>query len=201
MTRPALALCMLACCAVSGCETRMQDMYDQARYKSYAASPLFDDGGASRPQVPDTQVHALGDFAGTSSGRVGVADAQMRDRDQHARTSPYPITVQWLQRGQERFGIYCAPCHGPVGDGDGLVVRSGFPAPPSYHIDRLRNADDRQLFDVISNGYGIMYPFADRLAPADRWAVVAYIRALQLSQHAPVSDLSVADRNRLARSQ
>ncbi|HEY7641521.1 MAG TPA: cytochrome c [Steroidobacteraceae bacterium] len=199
MMRPALVL-SLACCLLAGCETRMQDMYDQARYKALAASRLFDDGGASRPPVPDTQVHARGDFAGSSSGRAGVVDAETRDRDLHARTSPYPLTLQRLHHGQQRFAIYCAPCHGPTGDGDGLIVRRGFPAPPSYHIDRLRSADDRHLFDVISNGYGIMYPFADRLSPEERWAVVAYIRTLQLSQNAPASKLSAADRARLARS-
>jgi mono/diheme cytochrome c family protein len=178
----------------------MQDMYDQARYKALAASHIFDDGGASRPPVPETQAHAIGNFAGTSSGRVGVADAQTRDRDEHARSDPYPLTLEWLREGQERFGIYCAPCHGPTGDGDGLIVRKGFPAPPSYHIDRLRTVDDRHLFDVISHGYGLMYPFADRLSPAERWAVVSYIRTLQLSEHAPVSKLSGADRARLARS-
>ncbi|MGH8797704.1 MAG: c-type cytochrome, partial [Caldimonas sp.] len=94
-----------------------------------------------------------------------------------------------LLRGQERYTIYCMPCHSPAGDGDGPVVRRGFPAPPSYHSERLRGAPDRHYYDVITHGYGVMYPYADRVAPADRWAIVAYIRALQLSQHAPVAAL------------
>jgi mono/diheme cytochrome c family protein len=188
---------LISAVALAGCETHMQGMYDQAKYKAFASSDLFEDGGASRPDVPGAQAHAFGDFAGTSSGRVGTVDAQMLDRDEHAGSSPYPVTLQWLERGKDRFDIYCAPCHGVAGDGDGFIVRRGFPAPPSYHSDRLRAVDDRHIFDVISHGYGIMYPYADRLSPPDRWAVIAYIRSLQLSQHASVSMLSAADRARL----
>ena len=96
--------------------------------------------------------------------------------------------MQLLHRGQERFNIYCAPCHSPVGDGDGMVVRRGFPAPPSYHIDRLRQAPARDFYDVMTNGYGVMRPYSDRVSPEDRWAIVAYIRALQLSQYARAGD-------------
>lgn len=199
MTRLLAAVCLLV--ALAGCEKQMQGMYDQAKYKPLAASDFFDDGGASRPDVPGTEAHALGDISGTSSGRVGSADAAIIDRDKHASRSPYPITLQWLRHGQQRFDIYCAPCHGPNGDGDGFIVRRGFPAPPSYHLDRLRAADDRHFFDVISHGYGIMYPYADRLSPQDRWAVIAYIRTLQLSQHASLSMLSPAERARLEGSQ
>jgi mono/diheme cytochrome c family protein len=85
--------------------------------------------------------------------------------------------------------IYCMPCHSPAGDGDGLVVRRGFPAPPTYHQDRLRNVPDRHIYDVIRNGYGVMVPYGDRVEPADRWAIVAFIRALQLSRHAEVASL------------
>jgi mono/diheme cytochrome c family protein len=94
-----------------------------------------------------------------------------------------------LHRGQERYTIYCAPCHSPVGDGDGMMPRRGFPHPPSYHDDRLRQAPDRHFYDVMTNGYGIMRPYADRVPPEDRWAIVAYIRALQLSQYARIEDL------------
>jgi mono/diheme cytochrome c family protein len=188
----------IACLVVlAACETRMQDMYDQPRYKPLAASPTFEDGGASRPPVDGTEPHASGDFAGTSSGRIGVDDAERRDRDLRATADPYPSTLERLQYGRQRFDIYCAPCHSRLGDGDGLIVRRGFPAPPTLHSDRLRAAPDRRLFDVISNGYGIMYPYAARLTPDERWAVVAYIRALQLSQHASRSDLMPADRARL----
>jgi mono/diheme cytochrome c family protein len=182
---------------IAGCESRMQDMYDQPRYKPLAGSPTFADGGASRPPVEGTQPHASGDFAGTSSGRIGSEDAARRERDLRATVNPYPSTLDRLQHGRERYDIYCAPCHSPLGDGDGLIVRKGFPAPPSLHSDRLRSAADRHFFDVISDGYGIMYPYADRLTPDERWAVVAYIRALQLSQHTPVEELMPADRARL----
>jgi mono/diheme cytochrome c family protein len=175
----------------------MHDMYDQPRYKPLASSPMFADGGASRPPVEGTQPHASGDFAATSSGRLGADDAARRERDLRATADPYPSTIDRLRAGRERYDIYCTPCHSPLGDGDGLVVRKGFPAPPSLHSDRLRAASDKYLFDVISHGYGIMYPYADRLAPDERWAVVSYIRALQLSQHAPLKELTSVDRSRL----
>jgi mono/diheme cytochrome c family protein len=108
-----------------------------------------------------------------------------------------PITPALLARGRERFDIFCAPCHSIAGDGDGFVARRGFPHPPSYHIDRLRKASDAHLYAVITDGYGAMYPYARRLTPADRMAVVAYIRALQLSQHAPLSAVPPAERTRL----
>ena len=103
---------------------------------------------------------------------------------EQASAIPYPITMQLLERGRQRFGIYCEPCHSPLGDGDGMIPRRGFPHPPSYHIARLRNAPDRHFYDVMTNGYGIMYSYGDRVTPEDRWAIVAYIRALQRSQGA-----------------
>ena len=197
MIRLPLSLGIMCVLVLAGCETRMQDMYDQPRYKPLAASPTFQDGGASRPPVAGTEPHASGDFSGTSSGRNGVDEPERWDRDLRATDDPYPATLDRLRYGRERFDIYCAPCHSPLGDGDGLVVRRGFPTPPTLHSDRLRAAPDRHMFDVISNGYGIMYPYAARLTPDERWAVVAYIRALQLSQHASRSDLTPVDRARL----
>ena len=99
------------------------------------------------------------------------------------------MTLALLERGRQRFDIYCAPCHGLVGDGQGIIPQRGFPHPPSFHDDRLRTAPDRHFLDVIGDGFGAMYSYAARVAPADRWAVVAYIRALQLSQAVPVSQL------------
>lgn len=103
---------------------------------------------------------------------------------------PPPVTLALLQRGQERFRIYCTPCHSELGDGQGIVVQRGFPPPPSYTIERLRQAPVQHFFDVITHGHGAMYSFAQRVQPADRWAIAAYIRALQLSQHATMADLS-----------
>lgn len=103
-----------------------------------------------------------------------------------APEQPPPLTLALVQRGQQRFRIDCTPCHSELGDGHGMVVQRGFPSPPSYHIDRLREAPTQHFYDVITNGYGAMYAFAGRVAPADRWAIAAYIGALQLSQHPPV---------------
>ncbi|HKU16073.1 MAG TPA: cytochrome c [Steroidobacteraceae bacterium] len=201
MSRSLHVLCVAGVLALAGCESRMQDMYDQPRYKPLATSPMFADGGASRAPVEGTEPHASGNFAGTSSGRLGTEDVARRDRDLRAKVDPYPPTLERLRYGRERYDIYCTPCHSPLGDGDGLIVRKGFPAPPSFHSDRLRAAADRHFFDVMSNGYGIMYSYANRLTPDDRWAVVTYIRALQLSQHATLAELTVAERTRLEAEQ
>jgi mono/diheme cytochrome c family protein len=107
------------------------------------------------------------------------------------------LDLALLQRGRERFDIYCAPCHGRTGDGDGMIVRRGFPAPPSYHSDRLRAASEQHLYEVIGQGYGAMFAYGPRIAPRDRWAIVAYIRALQLSQHSDVASLDAARREAL----
>ncbi len=103
--------------------------------------------------------------------------------------SPPPVTMALLERGRERFDIYCAPCHSRLGDGNGMIVQRGFPRPPSYHSDTLRLAPNQHFYDVISHGHGIMYSYADRVEPADRWAIVAYIRALQASATASLSDV------------
>lgn len=108
-----------------------------------------------------------------------------------------PLTLALIERGQERYRIYCAPCHSELGDGHGMVVQRGFPQPPSFHIDRLRGAPARYFYNVITNGQGVMYPFADRVAKSDRWAIAAYIRALQRSQDAPLADLPPSEREAL----
>jgi mono/diheme cytochrome c family protein len=192
-----LACIVMAACVLAGCERAKQDMYDQPRYKTYAPSPLFEDGASARPPVAGTEPRARGAFADSSGGRAGV-DLVRRDVvADEAQTIPYPVDLALLKRGQDRYTIYCVPCHSPAGDGDGLVVRRGFPPPPSYHQDRLRNAPDRHLYDVISKGYGVMVPYGDRVEPADRWAIVAFIRALQLSQHADAATLPPDLRARL----
>lgn len=119
-------------------------------------------------------------------------------RDQPLRPpSPPPLTMALLQRGRQRFDIYCAPCHGRLGDGNGIIVQRGFPRPPSYYIDRLRKAPSQHFYDVITHGYGVMYPYADRVDPADRWAITAYIRALQASASASIADVPPEKRSAL----
>jgi mono/diheme cytochrome c family protein len=211
-----IATLAVLCAALSGCEKLMRDMYNQPKYKPLAGSALWPDGRASRPLITGTLPHSTGSLAGTSSGRLGAAmpplpvatfpldesgqpKADVRTGPQQV-PNPYPITAQLLHRGRERFDIYCSPCHSPVGDGDGRVVRRGFPAPPSYHSERLRNAPDSHFYAVITNGYGAMYSYASRVPPADRWAIVAYIRALQLSQHAGLDDVPPPQRARLEAS-
>jgi mono/diheme cytochrome c family protein len=112
-------------------------------------------------------------------------------------TGAPPVTLALIERGQERFRIYCTPCHSELGDGRGMVVQRGFPPPPSYHTDRLREAPVQHFYDVITNGYGAMYSFADRVQPEDRWAITAYIRALQRSQHATLADVAADQRGAL----
>lgn len=111
--------------------------------------------------------------------------------------SPPPVTLALLQHGQERFGIYCAPCHSRTGDGNGMIVQRGFPHPPSYDEERLRHAPVQHFYDVITNGYGGMFPYAARVAPADRWAIVAYIRALQASDSGQLADVPPDQRQAL----
>jgi mono/diheme cytochrome c family protein len=155
---------------LAGCD---QNMEVQPKYSEYGRAPLFR-GGVLR-QSP--------------SGAVARDDLG-READVHDRP---PLAAQLLTRGRQRFGIFCSPCHGAGGDGNGIVVQRGMPHPTSYHDERLRAADDQHFFDVITNGYGVMYSYASRVPPRDRWAIVAYIRALQLSRHASMDDVP-ADR-------
>ena len=110
---------------------------------------------------------------------------------------PFPVTRAVLDRGRERYNIFCTPCHGWTGDGDGMIVQRGFRPPPSYHIDRLRQAPVGHFFSVITNGFGAMYPYGYRILPRDRWAIIAYIRALQLSRQATINDVPEAERSKL----
>jgi len=202
-----LALVLLA----SGCEKTFRNMYDQPKYKPLAASSLWPDGRASRAPVAGTVARSEGRAAGTSSGRLGVTpvspDVPLPTAPEvkavaHADTAAGLVdrrrwTLPVIERGQERFDIYCAPCHSEAGDGDGMLPRRGFPHPPSFHIDRLRRAPDAHFYEVITHGYGVMYPYGDRVPPDDRRAIVAYIRALQLSQNAAVADLGAEGRKQL----
>ena len=187
MSRHLLAAAMLLF-TQAACERTVRNMYEQPRLDPGEASTLFPDGTASRPPPEGSVAYSMGILAATSSGRRGTDEAAQRDAALAATSAPAP-TRELLLRGQQRYTIHCMPCHSPVGDGDGPVVRRGFPAPPSLHEPRLRAATDRRLFDVIGQGHGVMPAFADRMTPQDRWAIVAYIRALQWSQHAEVGEL------------
>jgi hypothetical protein len=131
---------------------------------------------------------------GTTTGVGAAGDYRVRGGGATMTRFPFPVNKQVLERGKERYEIYCSPCHGLRGDGDGMVVRRGFAKPPTYHQARLREAPVGHYFDVITNGFGAMYPYASRIEPEDRWAIVAYIRALQLARNAKISDVPVAER-------
>src|SRR5262245_56468255 len=162
------------------------DMYDQPRYEPLEASPFFDNGRSSR-ELPKGTV-ARGTLHEDAFYYRGMEDTAF------ARHYPMPVTRDVLKRGQQRFNIYCTPCHDPTGHGHGMVVRRGFKQPTDYHIDRLRQAPPGYFFDVITNGYGQMNGYAAQVSIPDRWAIVAYIRALQLSQGAKLADLPAGER-------
>jgi mono/diheme cytochrome c family protein len=203
-----VALLLAACFAVAGCEQTFRDMYDQPRYKPLTASAQWPDGRASRPPVEGAVAHSAGTEAGATSGRLGEVERArapgpydaIRDALRPAAAAPLAAprpTPQLLARGRERFDIFCSPCHSIAGDGDGMIARRGFPHPPSFHTERLRAADDAHLYAVITDGYGAMHSYATRVPPADRLAIVAYIRALQLAWHAPLDAVPEPERARL----
>jgi len=215
MRNGALVAAVAALLFLGGCERTFRDMYDQPRYKPLAPSPLWPDGRSSRPPVGGTVARSEGSFAGTTSGREGTIthaptpgplDAVRDELRPGGAQGPSvasitlpPITRSLLARGRDRFDIFCSPCHSIAGDGDGMIARRGFPHPPSFHTDRLRNASDAHFYAVITNGYGVMHSYARRVPPSDRLAIIAYIRALQLSQHAPVALLDHDDVAKLDR--
>jgi hypothetical protein len=161
--------------AASGCQIR-QDMADQPKNKPLSPSSFFDDGRSERPLVENT-----------------VARGSLADDDlfvpKESNAFPLPLTTDLLKRGQERYKIFCSPCHGIQGDGNGMVSMRGMKHPPSYHDPRLRQVPNGYIFDVITNGFGGMLSYSAQVPPADRWAIIAYVRALQLSRNAPVSEL------------
>ena len=172
--------------AAAGCRS---DMHVQPRYDPLAPSTFFDDGRSARPEVPDTV--ARGHLRIDQHFYTGKVNGVPAD------TFPFPITRDVLARGRARYNIYCTPCHDYTGSGHGMIVQRGFPAPPSYHIDRLRQVPVGHFYDVITNGYGAMYSYAARVPPDDRWAIVAYIRALQMSQHATIDDVPPEEQAKL----
>lgn len=180
---PALALVPLV---LAGCR---QDMHDNPRHEPLEASRVFADQSASRALVEGTVPRGFlkdDDFLNT-----GQADGVV------AEEFPFAITRADLDRGQDRFNVFCAPCHSRVGDGLGMVVQRGYRQPPSFHIDRLRDAPPGYIFDVITNGFGVMPDYRSQIAVRDRWAIVAYVKALQLARNAGAADLAEADRGKL----
>jgi mono/diheme cytochrome c family protein len=184
--RTSAAAAFAAVALLSGCR---EDMHLQPRYNPYDPTSFFGDGRSERPPVPGTV--ARGHLHPNDLLHTGRVNGQLADE------FPFPITAEYLERGRERFNIYCSPCHDQTGSGHGMIVERGFPAPPSYHMDRLRQAPVGHFFEVMTKGQGTMSSYAARVSIEDRWKIAAYIRALQLSQHAPEAELPAEDRARL----
>ena len=184
-----------------------QDMVTQPKYATYQESPFFADGMSARPLVAGTvardQLRADTAYYQGKSGEALVDTIPIRVFDPKAKADTPQDREERrkiLGRGRERYDIYCAPCHGRTGDGRGMIVLRGLSPPPSYHVPRLRDAPAGHFYNVITNGYGAMYPYGSRIPPDDRWAIVAYIRALQLSQDAKLDDVPAQERSKLEAS-
>jgi mono/diheme cytochrome c family protein len=182
-----LGAMVLAMAATTACR---QDMHDQPKYIPLRPSSFFGDGRSARP-FPEGSV-ARGHLEDDVLFYTGKGpDGKPAD------TFPFPVTKEVIERGQQRFNVYCSPCHDRTGYGLGMVVRRGYRHPPSYHTEQIRALANGFIFDVITNGFGAMPDYSAQIEPRDRWAVVAYVRALQLSQHASAGDLAAADRAQL----
>jgi mono/diheme cytochrome c family protein len=186
-SRSVVAACGLAAgLLLAGCR---QDMHDQPKFKPYAKNDFFADQRSARPLIEGTVARGhLNDDALLATGKV---------EGQPATVFPFEITPAVMARGRERYDIFCAPCHSRTGAGDGMIVRRGYRKPPTFHEDRLRQAAPGYVFDVISKGFGAMPDYAGQIPVADRWAIVAYLKALQRSQQATLDDVPPAERARL----
>jgi mono/diheme cytochrome c family protein len=181
------AFCALA---LSGCEEAIrQDMANQPKNRPESPSDFFADGRSARPVLDNTVARGAidNDVYNVAKDFAGFPPA-------------VKVNAQLLERGQDRYKIFCTPCHGLQGNGEGMIAMRGMKHPPSYHIDRLRQAPNGYFYDVMTNGFGAMYSYSERITPADRWAIVAYIRALQLSRYAKVADLPAEVRQELDRA-
>jgi hypothetical protein len=179
-----LFLCTAACCALlAGCQLK-QDMAHQPKDRPLAPSEFFTDGRSERPLIENTV--ARGSLAD---------DALFVPKD--SNSFPLPLNLQLLERGEERYKIFCTPCHGLQGDGNGLISMRGMKHPPSFHQDRLRQEPNGYIYDVVTNGFGSMLGYAAQVPPRDRWAIIAYVRALQLSRNARVAELPSDVREKL----
>ena len=173
--------------AVGACR---QDMHNQPKYIPLRDSGFFPDGSSARPLVEDTVARGtLQEDAAFYTGKENGAILA---------TLPFPLTQEVLDRGEQRYNIYCSPCHGPTGKGDGMIVRRGFRRPPSYHTERLQIAPIGHFYDVMTNGFGAMPDYRAQVSPRDRWAIAAYVRALQLSQHASAADIPEEEKQKLS---
>lgn len=202
--RAALVLAIAA--VLAGCH---QDMWNQPKYRGLRADPFFADGAAARPAVAGVVPYAAQrrEWVSPVFEQISGSPQVPESTDElfytgmvNGEFSPdnyFPISKELIQRGRERFEVACTPCHGYLGNGDGVVVRRGFPAPPSYHIPRLLEAEDGHIFNVPTRGFGRMYSYAARVMPEDRWAIVSYIRALQLSQNVNLEALPPEDRQHI----
>jgi mono/diheme cytochrome c family protein len=172
-------------------------MQDQPKYKYLRGSEFFADGRSARPLVENTV--ARGQLQEDSVYYTGMIQTPRGPEP----TTEFPLVVnrELVDRGQERFNIYCSPCHGQLGNGLGMIVQRGFKQPPSYHIDRLRQVGVGHFYDVITNGYGAMWRYSAQIEPRDRWAIAAYIRVLQASQNTNINDLPAEDRAKLPAAQ
>ena len=179
-----LFLAWVVLCA--GCHT---DMHNQPRYETLEASEFFTDGKSARPLVAGTVARGqLNEDEAFFTGKSG---------GQFVAELPLEVDRALLERGGERFTIYCSMCHAPSGTGEGIIVQRGFRRPPSLHQERLRNAPAGHFFDVMTHGFGAMPSYSQQIGPRDRWAIVAYIRVLQLSQNASLEDVPPSEREKL----
>jgi Cytochrome C oxidase, cbb3-type, subunit III len=181
----------LAVCLAIGASGCRRDMYDQPRYEAYEPSTFFNDGISSRPIIAGTV--ARDELRADSLYYQGKIDGK------DANVFPFEIDAATLELGRERYMIFCTPCHGRLGDGKGMVARRGFSPPPTFHSEYLRKIEVSHFFNVMSKGYGAMYSYEARIPVRHRWAIAAYIRALQYSQNASPEDLNDADRKELAK--
>jgi mono/diheme cytochrome c family protein len=210
MTRTMRMLSLGALALLTGAGCR-QEMANQPRYNPLAESDFFGDGRSARAPEPGTVARGeSADDAALDNGRSQEARWAASVTGSGAGfgfnlitvyrggfSFPVPVDDEVMRRGQERFNIYCAVCHDRVGTGRGKIVERGYLRPPSYHIERLRNAPLAHYYEVVSNGYGAMPSYSDKLTPDDRWAVIAYIRALQWSQYVRYADLTDEERRKL----
>ncbi len=179
------SLCVAAVLFLSGgCRYLKQDMANQPKNRPLSPSDFFEDGRSARPLVENTV--ARGSIAN---------DELLVPKD--SNNFPLPVNRELLERGEERYKIFCTPCHGLQGDGNGMIAVRGMKHPPSFHQDRLRQAPNGYFYDNITNGFGAMYGYSAQIPPRDRWAIIAYVRALQLSRNAKVADLPASLRGRL----